>query len=51
MESNPASPGGSLTNKPMWSNTFGCSATSAFLFLGIRGGHKRVEKLRCTLTI
>ena len=24
-------PGGSLTSKPTWSDTFGCSATSAFL--------------------
>ena len=30
MESNPAVPGGSLTSKPTWSNTFGCFATSAF---------------------
>jgi hypothetical protein len=33
MESNPAVPGGSLTSKPTWSNTFGCSATSAFFVL------------------
>ena len=31
MKSNPALPGGSLTSKPTWSNTFGCSATSVFL--------------------
>ena len=34
MKSNPAVPGGSLTSKPTWSNTFGCSATSAFFVLG-----------------
>ena len=27
-------PGGSLTSKPTWSNTFGCSATSAFFVCG-----------------
>ncbi len=30
MKNNPAMPGGSLKSEPMWSNTFGCSATSAF---------------------
>ena len=30
MKNNPAVPGGSLKSKPTWSNTFGCSATSAF---------------------
>src|ERR1700682_5648252 len=30
MKGNPAVPGGSLTSKPTWSNTLGCSATSAF---------------------
>ncbi len=30
MKGNPALPGGSLTSKPTWSNTSGCSATSAF---------------------
>ncbi len=30
MKSNPAVPGGSFASKPTWSNTFGCSATSAF---------------------
>ena len=34
MKSNPALPGGSLKSKPTWSNTFGCSATSAFFVLG-----------------
>ena len=29
----PASLGGSLKSKPMWSNTSGCSATSAFFAL------------------
>ena len=37
MKSNPALPGGSLTSKPMWSNAFGCSATSAFFVLGDDG--------------
>ena len=36
MKSNPAVPGGSLMSKPTWSNTFGFSATSAFLFLAAR---------------
>ena len=51
MKSNPAVPGGSLTSKPTWSNTFGCSATSAFFVLGdvrrsqsLRGGSP-MEKL------
>ena len=30
MKSNPVLPGGLLKSKPMWLNTFGCSATSAF---------------------
>jgi hypothetical protein len=30
MKGNPAWPGGSLTSRPTWSNTPGCSATSAF---------------------
>ena len=30
MKSNSALLGGSLKSKPTWSNTFGCSATSAF---------------------
>ena len=30
MKNNLAVPGGSLKSKPMWSNTCGCSATSAF---------------------
>ena len=30
MKGDPAVPGGSLTSKPTWSNTSGCSATSAF---------------------
>ena len=34
MKSNSALPGGSLQSKPTWSNTFGCSATSAFFVLG-----------------
>jgi hypothetical protein len=32
MKNNPALPGGLLKSKPTWSNAFGCSATSAFLF-------------------
>ena len=34
MKSNPAVPGGQLTSKPTWRNTFGCSATSAFFVVG-----------------
>ena len=34
MKNNPDLPGGSLKNKPTWSNTSGSSATSAFLFFG-----------------
>jgi hypothetical protein len=30
MKGNPAVPGGSLTSKPTWSHTAGCSTTSAF---------------------
>src|SRR5688572_14485778 len=30
MKGNPDVPGGPLTSKPTWSNTSGCSATSAF---------------------
>ena len=37
MKNNPALPEGSLKSKPTWPNTFGCSATSAFLFLATRG--------------
>jgi len=33
MKGSPAVAGGPLTSKPTWSNTFGCSATSAFLLL------------------
>ena len=32
MKGNPAVPGGLSTSKPTWSNTSGCSTTSAFLF-------------------
>ena len=35
MKNNPALPGGPLKSKPTWSNAFGCSATSAFLFLAL----------------
>ena len=34
MKGNPAMPGGWLASKPTWSNTSGCSATSAFFVLG-----------------
>jgi hypothetical protein len=36
MKNNPALPGGLLKSKPTWPKTFGCSATSAFLFLATR---------------
>src|SRR5881227_2474911 len=32
MKGNPAAPGDQLTSKPTWSNTLGCSTTSAFFF-------------------
>jgi len=35
MESNPAVPGGSLASKPTWSNSFGCSTTSAFFCFSV----------------
>ena len=35
MKSNSALLGGSLKSKPTWSNTFGCSTTSAFVFLAV----------------
>ena len=44
MKSNPALPGGLLTSKPTWSNVFGCSATSVFLFSVLRDS--RNDKLR-----
>ena len=34
MKNNPDLPGGLLKSKPTWPNTFGYSATSAFLVLG-----------------
>src|SRR5690554_7802827 len=37
MRSNSAGPGGSLTSKPTWPNTFGCTTMSAFFFLTARG--------------
>ena len=37
MKSNPAVPGGSLASRPTWSNTSGCSATSAFFVFGHNG--------------
>jgi uncharacterized protein YbcI len=43
MKSNPAVPGGSFESKPTWSNTFGCSATSAFFVLGCE---RRSQSLR-----
>ena len=38
MRNNPDLPGGSLKSKPTWSNAFGCSATSAFLFSVVQDG-------------
>jgi hypothetical protein len=36
MKSSPAPPGGSLTNKPTWLDTFGCPSISTFfVFCGI----------------
>jgi hypothetical protein len=32
MKGDPAMPGSPLTSKPTWSNTSGCSTTSAFLY-------------------
>ncbi len=40
MKNNPVVPGGLLKSKPAWSNTFGCSATSAFLFAVVQDGRK-----------
>jgi hypothetical protein len=40
MKSNSALPGGSLVSKPTWSNTCGCSTTSAFFVLG---GRRRAD--------
>src|SRR5690242_7054572 len=34
MKGNPVVPGGSLTSKPTWSHTSGCSTTSAFFHGG-----------------
>jgi hypothetical protein len=34
MKGNPAVPGGPLTSKPTWSNTFEGSTTSAFFLAG-----------------
>ncbi len=34
-EEQPGRAGGSLTSKPAWSNTYGCSATPAFFFGGV----------------
>jgi hypothetical protein len=42
MKSNPGVPGGLLTSKPTWSNTFGRFATSAnFVLVGRRGPDER----------
>ena len=38
MKYSPASLGGWLKSKPTWPNTFGCSATSAFLFSAVQDG-------------
>ena len=48
MKSNSAVPGGSFASKPTWSNTFGCSATSAFFVLG---GPRRLELIGNGLAI
>ena len=47
-------PGGSLTSKPTWSNTSGCSDTSAFLVLGesmIAGRNPHYLRVRGSYTI
>jgi hypothetical protein len=42
VKGNSALPGGSLVSKPTWSNTCGCSTTSAFFVLGGgRGADRR----------
>jgi hypothetical protein len=41
MNSNPAVPGGLLTSKPAWSNTFKCSTTPAFFVPLARPRHPR----------
>src|ERR1700687_4633345 len=52
MKGNPAGPGGSLTSKPTWSNTFGCPTTSAFFFgFGGAGGEDPRRKLPRTRLI
>jgi hypothetical protein len=40
MKSNLALPGGLLTSKPTWSNTFGCSTTSALFLLYFGAGRR-----------
>ena len=44
MKYNSALPGGLLKSKPMWPNTFGCSATSAFLFSVVQDGRNPATK-------
>ena len=46
MKGNPAVPGGPLTSKPTWSNTSGCSATSAF-FVSVVRSQPAGTKLMC----
>ena len=41
MKGSPAVPGGPLTSKPTWSNTSGCSTTSAFLVSAARAGRNQ----------
>ena len=43
MKSNPVVPGGLSVSKPTWWDTFGCSATSAFLFFTQKEGAKMSE--------
>jgi hypothetical protein len=45
LNGSPVQPGGSLTSKPTWPETFGFSATSAFFVLStapVRGCHMRM---------
>jgi hypothetical protein len=49
MKNNPALPGGLSKSKPTWSNAFGCSATSAFLFLATRDKGKSLSQERFLL--
>ena len=44
MKGNPAVPGGPLTSKPTWSNTSGCSTTSAFCLLAVVRGRPQATR-------